>query len=369
LKNRKLILQIAAVFIGTIVGAGLASGQEITQFFTVYGGMSMWGILLCFIIYLTIGKIVINISLHFKISSYKELIEIVSKGFLGKFIDISTGFFLISSSAIILAGSGSLLKEYFHCSRWIGIILMALISLYVLLRDTKGLIEINSFIVPSLISIILISFALYIIFWKNNINLTKLLTIPSKNNFYVLYYINKFKLNFLGPYIILISSLLYAGFNTLSCSGVLVPLSEEIKDKKSLITGVFLGALGLTVLTLIMNFLLLINQPYIYKYDIPMLYIVNRFGKLIQIMLLCVIWLEMFSTEVSDIYSLGKTMEKSLNIKYKLSVIIIILIAVPISQIGFVSLISILYPLYGAISFIFMVQCIIFYLKRKKELE
>jgi uncharacterized membrane protein YkvI len=369
LKNRKLIFQIAAVFIGTIVGAGLASGQEITQFFTVYGGKSMWGILLCFAIYLIVGKMVISISLHYDISSYKELIELVSKGFLGQFINLSTGFFLISSAAIILAGSGSLLKEYFHCSRWVGIILMALVSLYVLLRDTRGLIEINSFIVPALISIILISFTLYIIFWKNNIDLSKLLAIPAKSNFYVIYYINKFKLSFLGHNVILISSILYAGFNILSCSGVLVPLSKEIKEKKSLLMGVFLGAAGLTVLTLIMNFLLLVNQPYIYKYDIPMLYIVNRFGNLIQILLLCVIWLEMFSTEVSDIYSLGKTMEKSLNIKYNSSVVLIIILAVPVSQIGFVSLISVLYPLYGLISFIFMVQCIIFYLKRKKELE
>ncbi|MGL5085107.1 MAG: transporter, partial [Clostridium sp.] len=31
------IFQVAVVFIGTIVGAGLASGQEITGFFTAYG--------------------------------------------------------------------------------------------------------------------------------------------------------------------------------------------------------------------------------------------------------------------------------------------------------------------------------------------
>ncbi len=32
-KSLGIIFQISAVFIGTIVGAGLASGQEITQFF------------------------------------------------------------------------------------------------------------------------------------------------------------------------------------------------------------------------------------------------------------------------------------------------------------------------------------------------
>lgn len=36
------VFQVAFVFIGTIVGAGLASGKEITNFFTVYGYKSFY---------------------------------------------------------------------------------------------------------------------------------------------------------------------------------------------------------------------------------------------------------------------------------------------------------------------------------------
>ena len=39
------IFQVAVVFIGTIVGAGLASGQEIKEFFTSYGVVSFLGII------------------------------------------------------------------------------------------------------------------------------------------------------------------------------------------------------------------------------------------------------------------------------------------------------------------------------------
>ncbi len=48
-KNKfSLIFQMGAVFIGTIVGAGLASGQEMTQFFTTYGYKSFIGLTICF---------------------------------------------------------------------------------------------------------------------------------------------------------------------------------------------------------------------------------------------------------------------------------------------------------------------------------
>ncbi|GAA0745342.1 transporter [Clostridium oceanicum] len=341
-----LIFQISAVFIGTIVGAGLASGQEMTQFFTTYGYKSFIGLSICFFIYIFMGSIIIDISIKHKLNSYNSLISLVSPGFLGKTIDLLTGLFLISGSAIILAGSGALLNQYFGISRWIGTILMVIFSLFVLFRNTKGLITINSFIVPSLMIVIITIFILYMALSKD-VSLSYIKDIPNYKNHW------------------LVSTLIYGGFNLLCCSGVLVPLSTEIGDKKSLKSGLVIGSLGLTILSFIINLLLLLNVPNIFKFEIPLLFIANRFGRVIQIMLLCIIWLEMFSTEVSDIYSVGKTMEQSLGISYKKSVFIIMLIAIPISQLGFVKLISVLYPSFAVISFIFMIQCIVFYIKDK----
>ncbi|CAB1254799.1 transporter [Clostridium sp. MT-14] len=339
-----LIFQISAVFIGTVVGAGLASGQEISQFFTQYGYKSFFGILICGIIYIIMSIIVINLSIKYKLNSYDGLILLVSPGFLGMVTNFLTTFFLIGGSSIILAGSGALIHQYFGVSRWVGIFFMVFASIIILFRDTKGLMEINSVIVPSLILVILTLFLLHLIFYKN-VNLSFIKSIP--------YYKNNW----------LLSSLVYSGFNVLCCSGVLVPLSLSIGKKKSLIAGSIIGALGLTILAFIINFLLISNIPYIFKYEIPLLYIANRFGKLLQTMLLFVIWLEMFSTEVSDVYSVGKNLQEIFNISYNKSVILIILITIPISQIGFINLISLLYPAFGVVSFIFILQCIIFYIR------
>ena len=349
-----LIFQTAAVFIGTIVGAGLASGQEITQFFSSYGYVSFWGILTCCLIYIVISSIIVSISLKHKLSSYTELITLVSPGFFGVITDIFTSFFLVSGAAIILAGSGALLHQYFGISKWVGILLMSIISLYTVLKDTKGLITINSFIVPTLTVIIITIFILYLVFFKDMVSASYIKQIPSYKDHIM-------------PAQWFFSALLYAGFNMLCCSGVLVPLSQEIKFKRILIPGVIIGALGLTLLCYLINIMLLLNIPQIFKYEIPLLYITNRFGMLMQILLLCVIWCEMFSTEVSNIYSVGKTLEKKFNIPYKRAVLIILIVAIPISQIGFKTLIKILYPGFGAISFIFLIQCIIFYRKTTKN--
>ena len=335
MKNFIKIFQIAAVFIGTIVGAGLASGKEITTFFTKYGYISFLGILLTGIFYIFICTIISKISIEHKLSSYSEAINLVSPNILGKITGITTTFYLISSASIILAGSGALLHQFFGIPKIVGSIIMAIIASFALLRETNGLVEINSVIVPSLVTVITLIMILYLLFCRQDLTISNILSIePVKNSGW------------------LTSTILYAGYNTLCCCGVIVPLSYETSDRKSMIKGIALGALVLSIICIFINAMLMVNQHYIYKYDIPLLYIILA---------------EMFSTEVSDVYSISKTLNKSFKIKYKKSIFLVLLIALPISLIGFSNLISTLYPIFGILSLIFIAQCCYFYFFKMKK--
>lgn len=348
MKNELIkIFQVATVFIGTIVGAGLASGKEITEFFTKYGMSSFLAIIACGIIYIILGFIISKVSVDYNLNSYSDLINIISPNILGKFTGFITTFFLISSSSIILAGSGALIHQFFGIPKLLGSLIMILIAVFFLLRDTEGLIEVNSFIVPGLIGTLTLITALYFSFCKETISFNNISSFPPQKS---------------G---IVISTILYAGYNTLSASGVLVPLSTQIKKTKTMFIGVATGAIGLTLLCLMINLLLTINQPYIYNYEIPLLFVANRFGNIIQALLLVIIWLEMFSTEVSDVYSISKTLEQTFNIKFKKAIFIVLGIALLISQLGFGNLITKLYPMFGLLSLLFIIQLIIFFRKHK----
>ena len=350
-KDLTKIFQIAVVFIGTIVGAGLASGKEITQFFTSYGLSSFIGIICCGIFYIIMGSIICKIGIAYKLNSYTDVLKVISPNLLGKITGIITTVYLLSSASIILAGSGALINQFFGIPKIVGTLIMLGVASIFLLRDTNGLIEVNSFIVPSLITTISVIFILYCLFSNDTLSFE---------------FINSFEPQKSG---IVLSTILYDGYNVLCCSGVLVPLSNEVKKPKIMTYGVIFGALGLTVLSCIINLLLFINQPYIYQYEIPLLLVAQRFGNIIQAILLIIIWLEMFSTEVSDVYSISKSLEQTFNIKFKHGIFLVLAVALPISQIGFSNLISTLYPLFGILSLIFISQCIYFYIKHKKELN
>lgn len=120
-KDFSKIFQIAVVFIGTIVGAGLASGKEITQFFTSFGLTSFFGILFCGAFYILMGSIIAKISIKYSLNSYSDVLKIISPNLLGKLTGVITTFYLISSASIILAGSGALINQFFWNSKnsWI----------------------------------------------------------------------------------------------------------------------------------------------------------------------------------------------------------------------------------------------------------
>ena len=329
----------------------MASGQEIKEFFTSYGVSSFIGIIACGIFYIIMGSIVSKISIKYKLNSYGDVIKVVSPNLLGKITGVITTLYLISSASIILAGSGALINQFFNIPKIIGSLIMVALAIFFLLRDTDGLIEVNSFIVPTLVITITTITVLYFMFCKDMISLE---------------FLTKFEPRKTG---VTLSTILYAGYNTLCCLGVLVPLSNQIKKPKTMFYGIALGAIGLAGLSFAINFLLMINQPYIHQYEIPLLFVAQRFGNVVQALLLVVIWLEMFSTEVSDVYSISKTLDNSFNIEFKKAIFIVLIIALPISRIGFSKLIGSLYPLFGMLSLVFIAQTIYFYFKHKKELN
>lgn len=347
MKEAVLIFQLATIFVGSIVGAGLSSGRELNQFFSVYGYKSFIGLLICGVLYILVGKMIISISIKHKVNSYDEFISLVCPKPVAIFTNAILTLFLLSSTSIILAGSSAVVHQYFHIPRWVGLIAMIGCSTFFLLRNTKGLFEVNSFIVPILIGVMSIIFIGYV----------------SRNG-------EQFNINYLSQIIPVRtkwagSSIIYAGFNIISIVGILVPLSNELKEPKLLIKGVIWGTFILTIMSGYIVFLMMVNPTYAVKYEIPILAVATQIGWVVQIALLGVIWLEMFSSQISNIFSLTRCLESRFKISYNKGIFICLVIATPFSMIGFSKLVDFLYPLYGVLSLAFLGCCVWFYIKER----
>lgn len=342
MKDKWLSIQIAMIFIGSIVGAGVCSGRELNQFFATYGIAGFVGLIFCGILYIIFSRVIITITDRYHVSSYDEFVDLVCPRWVARFINVVLTLFLLSSTSIILAGSGSILSQYFNMPKWIGMIIMIILSSFFLLRNTEGLFEVNTLVVPTLI---VVMFGILIAYVKVN---------PHTMQWSYMRFMPRQKTN------LLTSTLIYVSFNILTIIGVIVPLTNDIRKPKAIMRGVVLGSVVLTILGMIITFLMLVNPFHPKAYEIPLLAVAMELSKILQIAMLGIMWLEMFSSQVSNVYSLSYYLKNRFNIPYQKGIFLVVLIAMPFSGIGFSKLVEFLYPMYGILSLVFLFYCLIF---------
>jgi len=337
IKHIKLSLQVGAVFVGTVVGAGFASGQEIMQFFTCFGRMGMITLAMSGVLFYIIAAAVIKVAAHCNTYNYKDFIYLIAGSRMGFLYDILVTVFLLIVTSIMFAGSGALFHESLGLPRIYGIALMALLTLVIILQSMTGILRINSIIVPFLFTVIVAVLAATIL----NSDVGSIGSKLSEN----------YGGGLVKPLVFLV---FYCCYNTFLSVGVLAAIPENIRSSSVLKAGVFFGAMGLMLLSLMLNISLTLKSPQVFKYSIPMNCITAGFGALIKYSVSLCIWCEIFSTAVSDAFSIAKRLGDGRNMAYVPACCATVLCCLPLSFFEFKGLISFFYPLFGALS-MFMV--------------
>lgn len=221
MKRNIHVLQIAFTYIGTVVGAGFATGQEILQFFTQYGRWATLTIMLSTLIFVWLGTKMMLIAHDISARSYEDLNRHLFGTKVGKWISWFTLIVLICVNSVMLAGAGSVFVERLHLHYQTGL-LITLIGTYLLLsKGIKAILHMNTIVVPMMMimSILLIH---------------STLSMPNPQSFIT----NTSDHNMLRAWI---SPLLYTSFNLAMAQAVLVPLGSQTFSRKTIRWGGILG--------------------------------------------------------------------------------------------------------------------------------
>ena len=144
-------LKVAATYIGTIVGAGFATGQEVLQFFTKFGVMGLAGLVFTTIMFIVFGYIIMDLGKKLNARSHLEIIKYSGGRILGTLIDFIITFFLFGALTAMIAGTGALFVQQFNLSSLLGNIIMAVLAAITVLTGINGVINAISFVVPFLL--------------------------------------------------------------------------------------------------------------------------------------------------------------------------------------------------------------------------
>lgn len=327
--------QVGFTFIGTVVGAGFASGQEILQFFTQYGYFGYIGILISTLLMGWVGMRVLLLGAELRASSYRQLNSYLFGERWSTLIDIFMMAMLFGVTVAMLAGVGALFQENLNIPFQIGVVATMLLTYITLIYGMKGIMYANSVIVPTMISIFMF------------ILLASVMSAsPSTSTW-----------NLEPPHMIhsIFSAIAYAALNLGLAISVLVPLGNEIRDRNTLITGAWIGALGLGFMLVGAQFAMLLRTPDIFHYEVPMAFITSGYGIAIQVLFLGVLWGEIYSTLIANVFGIHSQVYSPYSQKQSSLVTVLILTtAYFISQIGFSNIVAYMYPIFGYVSFLLL---------------
>jgi uncharacterized membrane protein YkvI len=323
------VLQVAFTYMGTVVGAGFATGQEILQFFTRFG---YWGALTIVLstVFVWLGAKMMLIASDISAKSYEDVNKALFGELFGRWVSHFMIIVLFGVNAVMLAGAGSIFNENWNISYQSGL-LITLVGCYFLVRKgMSAILTINSIVVP-----VMLLFTVIII--MDTINT------PGSNRWMLL-------TTEYSPFAAWASPFLYAAFNLSMSQAVLVPLGAEVRDRKIIVAGAWVGGIGIGFMLLVGHIALSLYMPGIQQFAIPMGGIARELGQGVQLIYIFLIFSEIFTTLVADIYGLTLQLQERLKVSRTLITLAVLAVCYLASQIGFGPLLSTLYPLFGLFS-------------------
>ncbi|NNV01892.1 MULTISPECIES: hypothetical protein [Bacillales] len=327
----KAALQIAFTYIGTVVGAGFASGKEIVEFFVRYGTQGFIGILLASLLFVWAGVSIMLIAYRIQANSYQDVSTYLFGRAIGTVFNTLLLTVLLGTTSVMLAATGAIFWESFRLSPQVGIWISMVMTFFVARKGLFGIHSVNSLFVPLLIGFTLLVF-LYTQPWND--------TGPQVVS--------------IRPWVWLSSPLYYVALNVALTQAVLVPIGRESESERPLIWGGILGGTGIGILLLLSYASLSAGMPGIGEAEMPMIALLQSVGKGIPFFFSLLVYTEIFSTLSANVFGLSEQVNKTTGLRRPVVVFVILLVCYAVSFIGFGPLLRFLYPLFGQLVLLFL---------------
>lgn len=322
-------LGIAGTYIGTVIGAGFASGQEVYQFFGHFGLWGALGIALAASLFAWFGFVIVEAGRRLGSSSHSSLVESVA-GRLSPALDAVITFFLFGGVVAMLSGAGAVVFEQCGMTRFAGSVLMAIVSALTVMFGLRGIvIAISAFVPFILVTVVFVS----------------AVTLAASG-------LDARALAFADPRTAPVSTwlgstVIYVSYNLLTASAVLAPLGPAAGTRRRIASGVLLGGAGLGIAAMAIHLSILSLLPASAARDIPMAYVVARLGPVVKAAYTVVLFAEIYSTAVADLFGFASRFCLPQSRGFIVVVILTASLALLGARLGFTTVVRTVYPAAG----------------------
>ena len=349
----KHTLKIMLAYIGVLTGAGLASGQELLQYFVALGIPGLVGIGLVGLLHMIIGGILLILGSHYLATDHSDVFDEISNKVISKFMDISLIFTCFAVGFVMIAGAGSNLNQAFGINENIGRVVCALLIIVVGMMDFDKVSQVIGSFSPLIVVFVLVGSIFTIVTARPDWQDLNAFASSLPANF------NNLGLSVINYFGMCLMTAVSMGF---------VLGGDELNTENAGWGGLFGGAV-VGIMGFLITLTLFLRVKEVYTLDIPMLYILEDISPILGLIMAVVIFGMIFNTGISLFYALARRFSNDDEGRFKKMLVLITGLGFVLSFLGFKSLVSMFYPIIGYIG-IFMTGLLIFaYFKERTAIR
>lgn len=348
----KKTLSIIFAYVGVLTGAGLASGQELMQYFLSFGLPGLYGIAVVGVLHVVVGGIVLQLGSHFVAQSHIDVLDEVTSTAVTKLMDYALIVNCFLMGFVMIAGAGSNLEQQFGLAPWVGSLLCTALIIVVGMLDFDKVAKIIGAFTPLVLVFTLIGAAFTMV--KANPDpalldaLGKSLT-PAVPN-------------------LPLSTINYFGLCMISGISMAFVLGGSKTDSAQARMGGMLGGALVATLTGLVGVTLFLALEIVKDADIPMQTVLDSVHPVMGLAMSVIIFGMIFNTGMSLFYSAARRLSVTEG-TFKRNLIVFTLAGFGLSFLGFKKLMGILYPILGYLGLILILILIGAWIRERSEIK
>ena len=342
-KHEISAINIAFLYVGTLMGAGFASGREIWQFFGVFESKSYLAVLMVTVLFILFGLMTVKISKELNTTDIGKIIMPFENIYLESFFGYVTAAILFIVYIVMAAAGGALLQEQFGIHRVFGGILLMILVITTTLGGFERISKNFKYIIPVLL-IVVFCVCFNIIFHQ----------LPSPGRDVPI------KISPMTPNWFF-SAVIYISYNMLAGIPILSNSTHRAKNYRTALAGAALGGLILGLAAFTMNHAMLTDTGLSAISVLPILALSGKLAGWVRWIYAALLLFAVYASATSNFYGFTTKINKGRKKNYY--IIFAAVIGFILSLFGFADIIAFVLPLEGYCGLLFLVAMTIHFIR------
>ncbi|NLJ83892.1 MAG: hypothetical protein GX336_03160 [Halanaerobiaceae bacterium] len=346
-------LALAFVYIGSVIGAGFLSGQEIWRFIARHGRTGLFSIALIAVFFIILAPLLYKAARQAGIENYQDFFYRYLPGPFPYIFDLFYSLFLLGSVSVMLAGAGTLFNRLLGLPYSLGVVLTITFLLFTLILKNEGIMTVNSILIPVLI---LLTIYMLLSFLNREFSLSNLISVfllPG-NLFPAAEWIK--------------DGLYYGAYNLAMALAVMTGIVHS-EEEEVIFTGGVIGGSLITLLLFLIYLALLAAFPQavqVASVEMPLLSLAEKMGSFLYLGYILVLYFAIITTAIANYYAFTRRFSLLLGFRYEFALLLGLLLILPLLPSGFSALVDRLYPLFGSLALIIIFIYMYIFLKEAR---